>query len=136
MFDTGSMIKNRKVENISDGITQVYKLFLQRGFKITHMHTDCEFEPQLKEITSLGINLNCASKKEYFPEIERFIRTFKELVRSTRSTMLFKRISKLMIVHLVVSAIFWINAFPPSTPGAKLSDPKGPGKLILGNTVD
>ena len=41
-----------------------------------------------------------------------------------------------MIVHLVASAIFWIDAFPPSTPGARLSDTKGPGKLILGNTVN
>ena len=41
-----------------------------------------------------------------------------------------------MIVHLVASAIFWLNAFPPSTPFKKLSDTKGPGKLILGNTVE
>ena len=41
-----------------------------------------------------------------------------------------------MKVHLVDSAIFWINSFPPSTPGAGLSDTKGPGQLILGNTVD
>ena len=41
-----------------------------------------------------------------------------------------------MIVHLFDSAIFCLNAFPPSTPGAGLSDKKGPGKLILGNTVD
>ena len=45
MFSTGIMIKNRKIENIADGITQVHKLYLQRGFKITHMHTDCDFEP-------------------------------------------------------------------------------------------
>ena len=43
MFATGSMIKNLKVEHIADGITQVHKLYLQRGFNITHMHTDCEF---------------------------------------------------------------------------------------------
>ena len=48
MFYTGSMIKNRKVENISDGITQVHKLYLHCGFKITHMHTDCEFKPLRK----------------------------------------------------------------------------------------
>ena len=41
-----------------------------------------------------------------------------------------------MIVHIFASAIFWINAFTPSTPGAGLSDKKGPGKLILGKTVD
>ena len=63
MFATGSMIKKPKVEHIADGITQVHKLYLQRGFKITHMHTDCEFEPLRKELTALFINLNCASKK-------------------------------------------------------------------------
>ena len=41
-----------------------------------------------------------------------------------------------MIVHLVASAIFCLNAFPPSIPGAGLSDTKGPGQLILGNTVN
>ena len=63
MFATGSMIKNRKIENIADGITQVHKLYLQSGFKITHIHTDCELWLLHKEITTLGINLNCASKK-------------------------------------------------------------------------
>ena len=41
-----------------------------------------------------------------------------------------------MIVNLVASAIFWIDAFPPSTPGAGLLDTNCPGQLILGNTVD
>ena len=63
MFATRIMIKNRKVEHIADGITQVHKLYLQSGFTITHTHTDCEFEPLRKEMTALGINLNCASKK-------------------------------------------------------------------------
>ena len=57
MFATASMIKNRKVERIADGIIQVHKLYLQRGFNITHMHTGCEFEPLRKEMTALGINL-------------------------------------------------------------------------------
>ena len=82
MFATGSMIKNRKIEHIADGITQVHKLYLQRGFKITHMHTDCEFEPLRKVMTTIGIKLNSASKKEHVPEIERFLRTVKERVRS------------------------------------------------------
>ena len=76
------MIKNLKVENIADGITQAHKLYLKRGFKITHIHIYCEFEPLCKEMTALGINLNCASKKERVPEIERFIQTVKERVRS------------------------------------------------------
>ena len=54
MFVTVSMIKNRKIKNIADEIIQVHKLYLQCGFKITHMHTDCEFEPLRKEMTAIG----------------------------------------------------------------------------------
>ena len=43
MFATGSMIKNREIENIADGIMQVNTLYLQSGFNITHMHTDFDF---------------------------------------------------------------------------------------------
>ena len=63
MFATGSMIKNLKVENIADGITQAHKLRLQRGFNITHMHTYFYFEPLRKEMTALDIKLNFASRK-------------------------------------------------------------------------
>ena len=41
-----------------------------------------------------------------------------------------------MIVNHVASDIFWLNAFPPSTPGAGMSYTKCTGQLILGNKVD
>ena len=126
----------KNIESTADGITQVYKLYLQRSFKITHMHTYCEFGPLRKEMTALTNNLNCASKKEHVPEIERFIRTVKERVRSAWATMTFKQISKFMIVHLVASAIFWLNVFLPSTTDTGLSDKKVTGQLILVITVD
>ena len=34
------MIKRQKLKNIEDGIKQVNKLYLQRGFKITCIHVD------------------------------------------------------------------------------------------------
>ena len=40
IFATGSMNKNRKVKNIEDGIKQVKKLYLKRGFNITRIHAD------------------------------------------------------------------------------------------------
>ena len=63
MFSTGSMIKNQKIKNIEDGIKQVHKLYLQRGFKITHIHSDSKFEVLGVEMDDLGIYLNCASNK-------------------------------------------------------------------------
>ena len=45
MFSTESMIQNRKIKNIEDGIKQVKKIYLQRGFKIMRKHADSKFEP-------------------------------------------------------------------------------------------
>ena len=69
LFSTGSMIKNRKMKNIEDGNKQVNKLYLQRGFKITRIHTDSIFEPLPSEMSDIGISLNCVSKKEHVPKI-------------------------------------------------------------------
>ena len=41
-----------------------------------------------------------------------------------------------MIVRLVTSAIFWLNNFTPSEPGAGLSNTQGPIKLVLGTAMD
>ena len=45
MFDTGSIIKDQKINNIEDVIKQVHKPYLQRGFKITCIHFDSKVEP-------------------------------------------------------------------------------------------
>ena len=50
------MIKNIKSKNIKDGIKQVNKLYLQRGFKITLINSDSEFEPLCLEVAILGIS--------------------------------------------------------------------------------
>ena len=59
MFAT--VMKTNK--NIEDGIKQINKLYLQRGFKTTRINYDSEFEPLQSEISDIGIPLNCVSKK-------------------------------------------------------------------------
>ena len=100
------------------------------------MHADRDLEPLRRKIASLCINLKFAPKKEHVPEIEHFIWTVRERARSARAAMSFTIIYKLMIVNLVTSAIFWLNEFPPSTPGSGMSYTKGPRQLVLGTMVD
>ena len=57
-------------------------------------------------MADLGISLNCASKKECVPNIEQFNRNVKEIVQSSQAAIHFKRIYKLMITHIVATAIF------------------------------
>ena len=40
-----------------------------------------------------------------------------------------------MIVHLVATAVFWLNDFPLSEPGAGMPNTDGPGKIILGTVM-
>ena len=128
MFYTGSMIKNWKVKNIVDGITQVHKLYLQRGSNIKCMNADSKLESICRKNNALVIKLGYEYKKEHVPGIEHLIRTVTECVRSDRAAMTFKQVYKLVILHLVAYTIFWINLFTPSTPGSGLSDTKGTGQ--------
>ena len=41
-----------------------------------------------------------------------------------------------MMVHLVTTAIFWLNYSPPSKPGAGLYNTKIPGNFFLRTIVD
>ena len=105
------------MKNIEYGIRQVNKLYLQRGFKITYINADCEFETIRVEMADMGIWQNYVSNKEHVSEIEQLNQTTKKRVKSDQSTMPFIHIYKLTIIHHLSTAIFWINAFTPSKPG-------------------
>ena len=67
IYATGSIIKNRKVKNMENEIKQLTKLYLQRGFKITRIHDNSEFESLQPEMSDIGVSLNLSSKKEHVP---------------------------------------------------------------------
>ena len=89
------------MNNIEEIIKQINRMYLQRGFNITWIHTDKDFEPLRLEVASLDSALNCFPNKLNFPYIERFNQTIKELVQSDRAAVPFTPISKLRIFHLV-----------------------------------
>ena len=59
----GSIIKNRKLNNIEDGIKKVNKLYPQCGLNITRIYADSEFEPIQVEIYGICISIYWAFKK-------------------------------------------------------------------------
>ena len=44
MFAKVSMIKDRKINNIEDGIKQVHKVYLQHGFKIMRIYDESQWQ--------------------------------------------------------------------------------------------
>ena len=67
------------------------------------------------------------------PEIERMIRTVKERVRAILTTLPFKIIPSVIIIHSVIFSVMWINFFPPV---GGISEMLSPQAIITGLTPD
>jgi hypothetical protein len=113
-FSTAEMLTNQKAMTIADAIKQVKAIYMKRGFRITHLLMDGQFETLHGDIAELRITLNTVSADEHVPNIERNIRTVKERSRSICNTLLFKKIPARMIVEIVYASNFWLNSFPHS----------------------
>jgi hypothetical protein len=111
-FGTVEPIPNRKANTLLQAIRDVIRLYSSRGFRVCIGMMDGEFEPLRADLLGLGISLNIASHGEHVPDIERYIRTLKERVRSTYNTLPFKHIPNVMLVEMVRAGIFWLNNFP------------------------
>jgi hypothetical protein len=112
-FITAEAFPNLTAATLTKCLNNVYKAYLQRGFKITKVHADMEFECCRAYIAStLHATVNTASEDRHVPEIERCIRTVKERTRCSHNTAPFTRYPPKMIVEMVFLSVFWFNAFP------------------------
>ena len=107
-FATIEALLNRQIPTIIQRLKSVTALYRHRGFKISAILADNEFEAIRPQFPML----NCAAANEHVPEVERFIRTIKDRVRSTYRMLPYKRIPRTMLIHLTKNSVFWLNAFP------------------------
>jgi hypothetical protein len=84
-FTAVNHLMDRTVPQIFKAFKDIYQYYLHRGFRITTLHVDGEFEPLTALIQSMpgGPMVILASSNEHVPEIERRIRVVKERCRAT-----------------------------------------------------
>jgi hypothetical protein len=109
-FATVESLTNRQITNVLAALKRVVQLYKRRGFHIQTIQADPEFEPLIKKLPNIEFNL-CA-QDEHVPDIERYIRTVKDRVRSCYNILPYPCIPRLMLVRLVCNAVFWLNTFP------------------------
>ena len=128
-------LANRTMSEIFKAFKEIYQYYLHRGFCITTMHADGEFEPLKLLIEALpgGLHVNLASMNEHVPEIEWCIRVIKEHARATCHSMPFSRIPKLLVIHIVLKSIKLLNFFPSK---GGLSDTLSPKTIMSGEMLD
>lgn len=132
-FGTTEALTNQKANTIMACIRVINKLYQARGFRISIMKMDGEFEPLRGELSFIGITLNTVSRDEHVPEIERRIRTLKERARASFNTLPFKRMPAQMVIQMVYHANFWLNVFPPSEGISGIISPR---ELMTGSSID
>jgi len=134
-FTAVNHLADRTVPHIFKALKEIYQYYLQRGFRITTVHTDGEFAPIKTLIESLpgGPMVNLASANEHVPEIERRIRVVKERCRATWHGLPIQLIPKLLTIHIVLNIVKLLNFFP--TKGG-VSETLTPKTIMYGETLD
>ena len=121
--------ENRTTNSILKGLKRVVNTYEKRGFTITDLHADNEFDIETLKENLEPINTHIYGKLEHVGTIERSVRTVKDRCRGLCHALPFKRYTKLMVHSLVENAVYWINAFPSET-GA--FNQLSPATIVLG----
>ena len=111
-FGTAEQVKDMTNNTLITSINQLMQAYQTCGFKIKAILADMQFRHIQQLIEQKGIVLNICAANENVPEIERYIRTVKERVRSIATTLPFEWYPPQLIVKMVYNCIFWLNSFP------------------------
>ena len=85
---------------------------------------DGQFEPIHGELADLGVRLNTTSHDEHVPVVERYIHTLKERVRACYNILPFDKHPQWLIIEMVYTQKFWLNAFPHVDRISQIMSPK------------
>ena len=79
-FTAVNHLANRKAMSLFKAFMEIFTFYLRRGFRITVVSLDGEFEPIRAQIEAIpgGPRVNLASADEHVPEIERRVQVVKE----------------------------------------------------------
>ena len=116
-------VANRSKATILRVIKREIKVYAQRGFDIRDVHGDQEFECIRTDLLNLnlldgfrflphGVELETCTANDHVGEVERSIRTMKEIVRATAHGMPYRRLPRQLIQGLVEYATRTLNDFP------------------------
>jgi len=90
---------------------------------------DNEFDHETIRNDFHGTIFDVCGAGERVPVVERSIETIKERTRCLCKSIPYKRYTKLMTVHAVLTSVRWINQFPSK---GGISEQLSPSKILEG----
>ena len=132
-FATIEVIPNNKSTMLLRGIKEILQIYQRHGFPVEVALMDGEFGHLRGEMASMGVMLNETSRDEHVGDIERFICTVKERMRTIYSTLPFHKVPARLVAEMAKACVFWLNSLPPhSNFGNELS----PRTIVTGQKLD
>jgi hypothetical protein len=126
-FRTVSPVPDRHRATIRSELSAVCSIYAARGFRVTNVHCDSEFECVQHDFPDIHFAFVAADG--HVGEVERSIRTIKERVRAVLHSLPFRRVPILLIRRAVVDVNRLLNLFP-SASGA--STALSPAAIVTG----
>ena len=80
--------------------------YVTRGFCVTIILADNQFESMRGDLANLHAMLHITSRDEHVPEVERYNRTIKERVRANHTMIPFQHLPPVFIIEMVYSSVF------------------------------
>ena len=111
-FITIHHLHNRKHSRLLKLLKHVIAKYITRGFTITDIFADNEFDHDDFHHLALPANLHICAQNEHVPIIERSIRTVKERARAICQGLPYLHFPKLMTISLLESIERWLNILP------------------------
>ena len=123
-------MKSRTKHAIIGSIVDTIKIYNNRGFDVSFMHGDGEFDIDDLKSEISPTEAVIYGRNKHVPVVERSIRTVKERCRITCRAAPYTRYTSLMVQHLVESRVAWLNRFPSSNG---VSTCMSPATIVLGH---
>ena len=119
-FSTLESHPNHQEGTVTMCLKKVIRLYHHRGFRVTSITCDPEFEVLRPSFPML----NCCAVDEHVLEIEWYIRTLKDRTRSAVNVLPFKNLPRMVLIHLPKNCMLWLNAFPAADGVSSVLSPQ------------
>jgi hypothetical protein len=94
---------------------------------------DNEFEPLRGELAGIAVQLDHTGADDHVGDIERWIRTVKERMRTIITSLPYLRLPPRLIIECAKSCVFWLNVFPHADG---VSSTMSPREIVTGQALD
>ena len=109
-YGTANAVDNTKAPTLEVDLKSTIRSYVVRGFSVGIMFLDIQFKC-VKDRKNIDVSVNMVSHGKHVKLIERFHRVIEEKCRYHYAMLPYDSLPIMMVLHLMSTIIFYINAF-------------------------